>query len=1414
MKSYERGFIAMFCIIAIILSTFALGTVSVSASTTAEAAVSGFSSDYNISAKYTVSINDSYVGSGTVTGGAGSVSVTSNSGLDSSGCGNDYYSATTEIKIYNNYPSSYILLSFDYLASNNGTMAMGGVLKEETQSSVVDAVVAPSDSYLISFASSDENTDDSTLSITNISVVVINPSTVTVKGDDQCAVKTFKDQSSSTAFPASTEDEAAAGITVYTLNGSTDSHEFTDVAYTQDYIHLTATLNDPDNYQFLGFADQNGNTVGAAYTPKGDTVIAPVVVPASLAADSGAAFKVGEYYTNDLNAAASVAASNTQGTKVITQIANYTLAAGEYVIKPGVTLNIPRKADTYTAQTKPDITSNDAAKEAVALSAFRTLTMSDGAHITIANGGFISIAGQLNNAHTSAYDGLTSDTYGCIRMNGASTITVEYGARLFCFGFITGEYVNYDQANGETIAHADNLYSCKIIAKPGSTVMEPMQPRDFRGGNASGQIVNNRSGHYVFPITRYFIQNIQVPLELQKGAVEKLYSCLYNSAYASQPEFLGGTGIFTLGDGGKAIKYYDPNVDRTHVDIEGQSSLGQMLMYVGTNSLNSGDYVLPINNIIVTIKDGATLTTNKRIEFLPGSSVIIEEGGTVDIGTGGAIYVVDSDDFADKYFYPTSGANAGANRTGASPYKEQAANMHEDAYIKVNGTLHIGNIFATTMSGGAITCDDGVAGVVTLKNTDAGSLFGFAQSGNGGSFEQITTRAAILKNSNGTYRDSIARKAMEATFTYTPYHNAKGEDIYVWKSDVDPEYYNVKWVDYNGDDIASLPAQQVYDLSDIENNATDDKVEVKTFYSSGAEATGTKSLVDTDEMYYKYKFDGTWSSSFDMDTDTMTYAPSYSELERHDIYFKYNNTSVSAANAHCYHNETDVNTAAIKYFKSSVDAMNAYALEHVDTDQYTYTYKTAEYTKQVISGTGQKYTINANGVSNLPIDQDMAFAVTYTQTERNYNVTWYDDDGDELQNKNVLYSKVAENAPADPYHNGAVFTGWSAPVYDVSTLTATVTANYKVYFEKHSLTVKDNFDVNFLVKLHDDDPDDLHVDFTWGKTWAATDEEYLYDETAQTASSGLTASGSYYKATLSVNAKEINDTITAKLKNSEGTVIATETYKVSDYLYGAINTDDGVLALTLYQQSDQPGAESIPAEDEQTYLDKADNLKALCKAALAYGAAAQVEFNYLDSGRADADLAESEQYEQVYTANLDACTNAVAKYDCETTGNGFLAYKGMFTSDWLNEYLYTNYSHSYYAHTLRLNSSLGFTMCLRAYDDAPPINLQRIKAYSSQWGANNETVYLTVENTGRELVGSGFHNDYYTVTGIPIARAFDDIMVNIDNNERYFVINAGAYVDDVLKLEANSQNDANVNNMSNTVVNLYNYSMAAKAFFQ
>ena len=434
---------------------------------------------------------------------------------------------------------------------------------------------------------------------------------------------------------------------------------------------------------------------------------------------------------DNLNTAASFA-SDTSGKDSVVLMNSGTLSAGTYTIPSGVTLLIPfDSANTmYTTQVQ------NTTETYVKPTEYRTLTMADGAKLEL-NGSMSVSAKQQCAQGSKANGGSPTGPASFVKMQGSSSITVNNGGVLYAYGFITG--------------------SGSVTANNGAKVYEMFQFMDFRGGSQSTDMENG-----VFPLSQYYVQNIEVPLMLKYGAKEYAYTTIYMSSadFGSSVNFIGpSNSMFNL-TSGYVVKWYDGSKDRLMIELNGEMTVSAIDMKVSTSSINSAKYELPINgNITVTAKSESKVKIEQDLALLPGSVMKIEEDATCTISSGYNVYVYDADEWekycgaGNKSFIPLTYA---PGRT----YTRTEADL-VDAKILVNGTIDASEGYLYTTAGGANICGE-EGGVVKLQKGTQTITYQLVQ---GTGYTEIPITPAKLKNADESY--SITKNSTTDSNIYT-----------------------------------------------------------------------------------------------------------------------------------------------------------------------------------------------------------------------------------------------------------------------------------------------------------------------------------------------------------------------------------------------------------------------------------------------------------------------------------------------------------------------------------------------------------------------------------------------------------------------------------------------------------------------
>ena len=303
---------------------------------------------------------------------------------------------------------------------------------------------------------------------------------------------------------------------------------------------------------FVGWIDTADNkviskTASFTYKPADDITIKAVFVDSNISACFWA--NDATYLFENLNSA--IEYTEGVGSKVIVLAANGTLPAGDYTIPSGVTFLIPCDSDNTVYKTSPNVINSYTAP-----TKYRTLILASNANLYV--DGELSVAGAQSSQQPN--NGSPTGALGFIVTEENSQIIVNNGGKLYAWGYITG-FGN-------------------VTADTGSAVYESFQARDWRGGGAtSGMVTGNGKTNKVFPISQYYMQNIEIPMTLKYGAEEYGYysvavKLLSTNIYNATVPFIGENGMFHLTTtDGEITKQYLAESDRMRIDITGDLAM-------------------------------------------------------------------------------------------------------------------------------------------------------------------------------------------------------------------------------------------------------------------------------------------------------------------------------------------------------------------------------------------------------------------------------------------------------------------------------------------------------------------------------------------------------------------------------------------------------------------------------------------------------------------------------------------------------------------------------------------------------------------------------------------------------------------------------------------------------------------------
>ena len=362
--------------------------------------------------------------------------------------------------------------------------------------------------------------------------------------------------------------------------------------------------------------------------------------------------------------------------------------------------------------------------------------------LTVESGTTIQVNGNISvYSCLSAVQGYTGRPtgYGQIHLENGSQIQVNDGAILHVLGYITGD-----------------PNESSVIAKKGSDIYEVFQLTDWRGGSGMGggeptnflfapdkTLVNNT--YEVFPAGQYYVQSIETMLQMEAGAMEYLTTGVdVGSPFPVTSPFITVSttgedkGLLALGDSTIMQKYYDGATDRLKINVIGLSEnakaeISYMYLEVKVDvvitkvdaTLDSREYVLPINNNIDLLIDNVTMDCPYKLAFMAGATMNVTNDANLNILN--ELYVYDSElNVRPDFTEPTKDANGtvvnygGYYGAGSSPLKPITYTAYhgkepkirtseavrypeklEDATLVIDGTLTMdvnGALYTTTYS--------------------------------------------------------------------------------------------------------------------------------------------------------------------------------------------------------------------------------------------------------------------------------------------------------------------------------------------------------------------------------------------------------------------------------------------------------------------------------------------------------------------------------------------------------------------------------------------------------------------------------------------------------------------------------------------------------------------------------------------
>ena len=995
-----------------------------------------------------------------------------------------------------NKKSTTATLSFDYsIEQNSGKIQVDGT--EVSSGASFTKELAANESIKV-YIKSGSTSADTKITLTNVALV-----------SDVNATATFVPAENGT----------------YTVDGKLITEEYSNTQSSMTAYQVVATP--ADGYQFMGWYDVSNEKYISTSAKAALNIDSDCTITARFASKTAALFETGGQPFDDLGDAVSYAQTN--GQSRITLAADGSIS-GNYTIPAGITLLIPfDEAGTLYTDAPAAIRTAPASKP------FRTLTMSEGASITV--NGAISLGGRYYAAG-GGEQGRPVGDYGYIKMADNSSITVKNGGNLYAWGFISG--------------------SGSVLAESGATVYEFYQIADFRGGSASDTIV--KGGKKVFPFSQYFVQNIEVPLTLNAGANEQVYSGVYaiKSTHTTAINFIGDTGMFKV-ESGSFTKDYDEKTDRLVFTVNGEAALNTLSLKLAGVSVNSANYVLPItNNITINIQSG-NVTINQDAALLAGVEVNIAEGAGLTVANGKSIYFYDSDEWnSDNFVWGPCKFKSVAYAPGKAYNRTNMV----DAKMDVNGSVTaIGGIY-TTASGADICSSNGTGKYI--QQGAPGTATATYQYNADNSAVTIPITAAKLHNADATYTETATANAGDVI----NYVNG------VWGGEAPTELT----VTFEANGSAEYPVEGTMAPQSVTANKNT-VLKANTFTREGYKFLNWNTAADgtgdsyTDSATVNLTEDLTLYAQWQANTYTVTWVDEDgTELET-DENVPYGTTPE-------YNGETPTKTGDAQYtytftgWDPAVSAVTGdvtYKAIYTQTvNQYTITWKnwdgTELKTEQVAYGevpayTGETptregdaehtYTFSGWTPEIQPVTGEAEYTAVFTDTINTYTVTWKNWDGTVLEtDENVEYGTTPEYNGATPTKTGDAqysytFKGWS-PAVDTVTGDITYTAVFEETVNQYTITWKNWDDTVLKTEQVSYGTTPVYSGDTPAKEG---DAQYSYAFTGWTPEITAVTGNAEYTAQF----QESVNTYTVTWQDANGTVLETD----ENVAYGTVPTYDG-----------------------------------------------------------------------------------------------------------------------------------------------------------------------------------------------------------------------------------------------------------------
>lgn len=675
------------------------------------------------------------------------------------------------------------------------------------------------------------------------------------------------------------------------------------------------------------------------------------------------------------------AQNNPSEVVTILMVNDYTLPAGYYTLPANATLLVPA-SDSQREGAGSKVLRT---LSSVPHSEYLRLTLASGAHLDVygkvETGGY-QYCGQVTQPGASA---TSTGAYGLIALNAGSTMTLEDGAVMYAWGYVTGE--------GE------------IHARRGSQVREFFQVYDWPGAGNAFNMYQKANDYKLFPLNQYFIQNVEAATVYHPGS--RLYTSFAATgagitAAADNIQIVGLSGenaMYLMDPAADAEntwvrKWYDVTNDKQVYDVNSGAHLGSMvialpmLRALGMDSFDSKKFVLPLtSNMKIHLLTGA-MDITQNTEMLPGTEIEVDKEATVTINAGVSLYMYDTDQW-DKYARNAYAQVIGFTPSwGGKPTVRDVSSLEAigDAKLNVHGTFDIKGRLLTTTSGANIFSTNADAGTVRFTTAAPASaddkLYQFKVGANVNNLTPIATIPALLRNNAGqdpAFANSAETPAGQA-YCFV-------EDRWRMMTDADPFVYDNygAWYVKPGA-FVSIATQS----SETETIGTEPRINADHTYSDAA--GGGRLFILVENQWWEVTlvnnlYRGTNGKYYVYDDNDGAYdEPRWHERQFMVQFVNWDGSDIanSEADATIY----ELSYGTMPFYNGT----NPTRAEDVD---YTYTF--TGWTPEFVA-----------------VTEDATYTATYEATQRKYTIIFLDETGKEIERHFLTRDEMpeCENTPA------------------------------------------------------------------------------------------------------------------------------------------------------------------------------------------------------------------------------------------------------------------------------------------------------------------------------------------------------------------------------------------------------------------